>query len=396
MKFTILQSEFAKALNISGKSLLTKTNLPILSNILIKAEDSKLEVVSTDLETATRAIVKTKVGAEGEITVAGRTLSEFISQLPEGEVVFEKLGGEVVVSTKGYNARLATMPPEEFPAIPKIEKGITIEFEAPDFVRGVIRVAFSAAQDEGRPVLTGVLGEINKNKLAMVATDGYRLGFAEINLGKTTGVPSLKMIIPAKAVSEVAKILADMGMIDGAGQAEKSRDKIKMVVGEALNQVNFRIGDLAKEGVEVEFTSRLIEGEFPNWQKIIPSVFNTKVIIDRQDFIRLVRIASIFARDSGNIVRLKLEGDKNGKKGVFTVNAASSQVGSSDASCEVGLTGKGGEIAFNFRYLLEILAVRDDELVTFEMNESLNPGRITGQDLKDNCFHIIMPVRLQT
>ncbi|OGE04457.1 DNA polymerase III subunit beta [Candidatus Curtissbacteria bacterium RIFCSPLOWO2_01_FULL_41_18] len=396
MKFTILQSEFAKALNISGKSLLTKTNLPILSNILIKAEDSKLEVVSTDLETATRAIVKTKVGAEGEITVAGRTLSEFISQLPEGEVVFEKLGGEVVVSTKGYNARLATMPPEEFPAIPKIEKGITIEFEAPDFVRGVIRVAFSAAQDEGRPVLTGVLGEINKNKLAMVATDGYRLGFAEINLGKTTGVPSLKMIIPAKAVSEVAKILADMGMIDGAGQAEKSRDKIKMVVGEALNQVNFRIGDLAKEGVEVEFTSRLIEGEFPNWQKIIPSVFNTKVIIDRQDFIRLVRIASIFARDSGNIVRLKLEGDKNGKKGVFTVNAASSQVGSSDASCEVGLTGKGGEIAFNFRYLLEILSVVEDELITFEMNESLNPGRITGQDAKDNFFHIIMPVRLQS
>lgn len=395
MKFTILQSEFAKALNISGKSLLTKTNLPILSNILIKAKDGKLEVVSTDLETATRAIVKVRVGAEGEITVAGRTLSEFVSQLPEGEVVFEKLGGEAVVSTKGYNARLATMPPEEFPVIPEIERGVTIEFEVPDFVRGVIRVAFSAAQDEGRPVLTGVLGEIDKNKLAMVATDGYRLGFAEINHGKTTGIPSLKMIIPAKAVSEVPKILADMGMIDGADQAEKGGGKIKMVVGEALNQVNFRIGDLAKEGVEVEFTSRLIEGEFPNWQKIIPSVFNTKVVIDRQDFMRLVRIASIFARDSGNIVRLKFEGDKSGKGGVFTVNAASSQVGSSDASCEVGLTGKGGEIAFNFRYLLEILSVLDDELITFEMNESLNPGRITGQDSKDNFFHIIMPVRLQ-
>ena len=391
MKFTISQSEFAKVLNTSGRSLLTKTNLPILSNILISAKDNKLEVVSTDLETATSVKASAKVETSGEITVAGKTLTEFVSQLPEGEIVFEKLGTEAAVSTKGYNARFATMPAEEFPAIPKIDKGVTAVLSANGFVRAVARVAFSAAQDEGRPVLTGVLCEISKGKLAMVATDGYRLGFVEVNLLKT-GVPNLKMIIPAKAVSEVAKILADMA--DAGSQEASQNNKVTMLVGEALNQVNFRVENSAKESLEVEFTSRLIEGEFPNWQKIIPSVFVSKANIAKQDFVRLVRVASIFARDSGNIVRLKLEGAKGGK-GTFSVNAVSSQVGSSDATCEINLEGKDGEIAFNFRYLLEILSVLDDETITFEMNESLNPGKITGQDPKDNFFHIIMPVRLQ-
>ena len=140
----------------------------------------------------------------------------------------------------------------------------------------------------------------------------------------------------------------------------------------------------------------MIEGEFPGWQKIIPGSFTTRARLLKVEFVKLVRIASIFARDSGNIIRLKFESASGSKKGILTVFANAAQVGSSDAQIEAQMSGKGGEIAFNFRYLLEVLSVMDDEEVNFEMIESLNPGRITGADEKDSFFHIIMPVRLQT
>lgn len=386
MRFLILQSEFSRVLLTSGKSILTRANLPILSNVLIKAAGNEVEILSTDLETATKVAVRCKTENGGEITVNGKTLFEFVSQLPEGEVVVEKLGEELVVTTKGYSGRFATMPPEEFPAIPKIGNGYELKIDCQDLVSATARVAFSAAQDEGRPILTGVLCDITKGKMKMVATDGYRLGFEEIGVEGAKTVPNVKIIVPARAFGEVAKIINELGLVDvDKDDSNKKRD-LTLLIAAGLNQINFKVAG-------VEFTSRLIEGEFPNWQKIIPSTFATKVKINKTDFIKLVKIASIFARDSGNIIRLKFEAKD--KSGVFSVSAVSSQVGSADTSCEVVTEGKGGEIAFNFRYLLEILLQLPDDEVNFEMNESLNPGRITSGDPKDNFFHIIMPVRLQ-
>jgi len=331
------------------------------------------------LETATKASTSCQTEIEGKITIPGRTLLEFVSQLPEGEVTFEKLGEEVLISTKGYNARIPTIAPEEFPAIPKIEKGDEVKIKTEDFVRGVAEVAFCAAQDEGRPILTGVLCEFKGNKLSLVATDGYRLSFREIPIEKSPGEKNIKIVVPARAVSEVAKVIIEN--LDGD-------DQLSLVIADSLNQINFKVGN-------VEFTSRLIEGEFPGWQKIIPSSFTTKTRLPKSEFIKLVRIAAIFARDSGNIVRLKLENASASKKGTLTVLANTAQVGSTDAQIEAEMIGKGGEIAFNFRYLLEVLSIISGEEVNFEMIESLNPGRITATDDKDNFFHIIMPVRLQ-
>lgn len=395
MKFSTLQSEFSKALLTSGKSILSRANLPILANVLLKASQDRLEVLATDLETATKVGLKCKIENSGETTVNGKTLFEFISQLPEVELIVEKLGEEVVVSAKSYSGRFATLPPEEFPAIPKIERGIDYVVDAGDFARRITKTVFSAAVDEGRPILTGVWCEIAKNKMRAVATDGYRLGYQEIVLEGAKTSASLKLNVPARALSEIVKIIAELTIKDGE-DGEAKAQRVTIVVAEELNQINFKIGD-------VEFTSRLIEGEYPNWQKIIPSTFNTKVKINRGTFIKLVKIASIFARDAGNIVKLKFEPSasgsnrqrSNGKAGTLTVNATSSQVGSSDASCDVEMSGPGGEIAFNFRYLLEVLSVIEDEEINFEMNESLNPGKITLLDPKDPFFHIIMPVRLQ-
>ena len=380
MKFKISQSDFSKTLSAASRSILTKANLPILSNVLISASRNKLEILSTNLETATKASISCKTEIEGKITIPGRTLLEFISQLPEGEVTFEKLGEEVLVSTKGYNARIPTIAPEEFPAIPKIEKGYEVKIKTEDFVKGVDEVAFCAAQDEGRPILTGVLCEFKGGKLSLVATDGYRLSFREIPIEKSPSEKNIKIVVPARAISEVAKVIVE--------NIEGETGDLSLVVADSLNQINFKVAN-------VECTSRLIEGEFPGWQKIIPSSFTTKARLPKSEFIKLVRIAAIFARDSGNIVRLKLESAGASKKGALTVLSSAAQVGSTDAQIEAEMTGKGGEIAFNFRYLLEVLSIIGGEEVNFEMIESLHPGTTTATDEKDSFFHIIMPVRLQ-
>lgn len=392
MKFEVSQQDMSLALLLAGKSLLVKANLPILSNLLVSATKDrqslsankqsfplgKIEVLSTNLETATKVTIAGKVEVEGKVTLSGKMLSEFISQLPQEEaVVFEKLGEEVQILTKGYRARFATIAAEEFPAIPKIEGGHKIKIGAADFARAATRVAFAAAQDEGRPILTGVLCEFDGGKVTMVATDGYRLSFDEV---KVLEAPSLviKIVVPARAIAEAAKIGGETG--------EETKDSaIDIVVAQGLNQISFKLGD-------AEFTSRLIEGEFPNWQKVIPNNFVNRARVNKEEFIKVVRVASIFARDSGSILRLKFEA----KTQSLNVSAGAAQVGSGDGQIGVELTGAGGEIAFNYRYLLEALGVIEDEEVNFEMVESLNPGKLTGVSKEEKFFHIIMPVRLQS
>ena len=271
------------------------------------------------------------------------------------------------------------MPSDDFPAIPKIEVGKSVFVDAADFAKAVLRVTLAAAQDEGRPVLTGVLCEFTKEAFSMVATDGYRLSFVKIGVSAKVDA-TIKVVIPAKAIVEAAKIISDYG-------ESMKGSKVELLIADALNQVNFKIGD-------VEYTSRLIEGTYPSWQKLIPAEFTSKAKIVKEELTKVVKIASIFARDAGNIVKFKFEA-QGSKGGILSVSAANSQLGSNEASCEIDLTGKGGEIAFNFRYLLEVLSTIDSEDVEFEMIESLNPGRLTIPG-EGNYFHIIMPVRLQS
>lgn len=378
MKFSASQSELTKALLLAGKSLLAKPNLPVLANLLIRAAKGKVEILSTNLETATRVIMTCEVQAEGETTLSGKTLLEFVSQLPEGKVALEKLGEEVLVTASGFRARLATIAAEEFPAIPLIAKGTKVELAAADFVRCVNRVAFSAATDEGRPVLTGVLSEFSKGNLKLVATDGYRLSFEQMGFSGGAEV-EMRLIVPAHALIEVGKILT-----------ETEVERFVVQVAENLAQINFSVG-------EVEYTSRLIEGEYPGWQRVIPASFPTKVKVNKEELMKLVKVASIFARDAGSIVKVHVEPDsKSAGRGILKVEAAANQVGSTDAEVEVEVTGPGGEIAFNYRYMLEALAVIGGEDVIFEMVESLNPGKISPIDEKDKFFHIVMPVRLQS
>lgn len=385
MKFRLNQQDFSKALIFSGKSLLSKSNLPILSNLLITAEKSKVEILSTNLETATRVTVGGKCDREGKITISGKTLLEYVSQLPPEEVVFEVLGEEVVVASGSFKARMVTMAAEEFPAIPKIEKGTSFKADGFILAQCINKVSFSAAQDEGRPILTGVLWEIGKDRLKMVATDGYRLSCEEVNISAPKDF-SAKIIVPSRALVEVAKIISEKA---GGDVTNQKNENMEITVADNQNQINFKIG-------EIEFTSRLIEGEYPAWQKVIPSSFASRAKISREEFVKIVRIASIFARDGGGIIKLKFEVDSKEKsRGLLTISGNAAQVGSGDSQIGVELSGPGGEIAFNFRYLLDVLSVISADEINFEMVESLNPGKISFAEAP-HFFHIIMPVRLQS
>lgn len=379
MKFTVSQSEFLKALNIGSRSLLTKANLPILSNVLVNAKKESVELLTTNLETACRVNINAKVESVGETSVVGRTIGEFVSQLEGAELVVEKLGEELVVETAGVGARFGTMDPADFPAIPRVEGGSGFSVEVGKLSSAVSSVVFCAAVDESRPILTGVLCQATKKGLVFVSTDGFRLGNALLEIQNSTLALGLKFIVPAKALAEIAKIGEEVGV-----KLPEKKRQVEVLVSDSLNQAVFRIG-------EVEFTSRLIEGTFPAWEKLIPNEFVTQAVIDKQELVKVVKIASIFAREAGNIVKLKLSPE--GKSGQLSVAAAASQVGSSDSTIKTDLKGKGGEIAFNFRYILEALATIEGDTVSFEMNESLNPGRISPPE--GNFFHIIMPVRLQ-
>ncbi len=381
MKFKISQDYFSKALLTSGKSLFSKANLPVLSNILIDASGNSIEVLSTNLETATRVTIEARVEKDGKITVPGKTFMEFVSQLSDKDLTVEKLGEEIVVSNGDYSGRFATMAASEFPAIPQISDGFAIKVPKEEFEKCATRVVFCAAVDEGRPILTGVLCEFGSGALSMVATDGYRLSFDSIELAKSPGTkptPPVKVVVPARAISEVAKIISENGEL---------KEDLVIQLSANTAQIKFKLG-------KIEFSSRLIEGEFPNWQKIIPNNFTSKIKVSKGEFARVVKIASIFARDSGNIIRLNFE--PNGKAGVLRVIANTNQVGSSEGKINAEIEGKGGEIAFNFRYLADILGVLEGEDVYFEMIESLNPGRITEGEGSGKFFHIIMPVRLQS
>lgn len=371
MKFTAPKDEFVGLLNTTTRVLATKTNLPILNNVLMVASRGKIEVVSTNLEMAVRASISSKTEEEGKTTVPGKLFVEFITQLPEGDIEVEKLGEELVVKTKRHSARFATIGAEEFPAIPKIDKGITFKLDGKGLFEMSEKTAFSAAQDEGRPVLTGVLCEISKKVFSMVATDGYRLSFSKVNL--SDAIPSLKIIIPARAIGEVGRVV---------GENKGDEGNLTVTIAENMTQAVFKLGN-------VELTSRLIEGDFPNWQKIIPEKFLSQIKVAKEELIKTIKLASIFARDAGNIVKLNFSG------GNLMVSASTNQVGSNEIEVPVETEGKGGEIAFNFRYLLEVLSVIKEEYILFEMSESLTPGKISIPEKSDEFFHIIMPVRLQ-
>lgn len=366
MRITLLQENLSRALTRITRVVPLRPQLPILQNIKIQATKDGIELTATNTETTEVVWVGGKVEKEGVVCVSARTLFELVASLPPEAVSLSLKEETLLVSCGGFDAEIPTMPAAEFPILPTVSLKEAGSIDKELFISSLSSVLFSAATDEGRPILTGVKVMEEGDRAVFVATDGYRLSLKRMNLS----IKNLsQVVVPAKALSEVVKLSGEL----------KEEKTIKIgLAGE--RQAGFVIG-------ETMLLTRLLDGEYPNFERIIPKTFTTRAEIEKAGFLRAIRSAAIFARDNANIVKLVLDKQK------IIISANAAQTGKNSIELNAKIDGDGGEIAFNSRFLIDFLTNFPDDEFIFEMTGALNSG-VFKPVKEDNFLHIIMPVRV--
>lgn len=374
MKLQLLQENLEKAVGITSRFASTKAQLPILGNILISTKKSKIFISSTNLEISASVKIGAKIEEEGEISIPAKVITDLVSNLPKETINLESEKEQLKISTSGFSSTILGMDSTDFPKVPNsIDEKESISFSKKDLSESLNKVTFATSVDETRPILTGVLFILDKDSLSLVATDGFRLSKKVINVGKLSDQKK-QVVIPKGILGEIGR-----GVFDG--------ESVLFNLEENEKQVVFGLEDTI-------LTSRLLEGDYPDFEKIIPSQSNIKVILDKEEFLRAVKLASIFARESANVVKIKILKDS------LKVSAESGQAGSQETKVDAKVEGEASdinsgkfEIAFNYRYLEDFLhSVVGEEV---EMN-FLNPTSAgVFRDTSDSDYlHLIMPVRV--
>lgn len=366
MKAEFLVENIEKFLPLLGKVLPAHSQIPVLSNILVEATDEGIFLYATDLELGVRIKVPAKIEEKGSTTIPGKQFIETLTSLPKGKIEISLEKEHLILKSQGNKILFNTIAREEFPGLFE-EKGKKIGIFSQDDLRKIfLKLIFSVSLDEARPELTGILMSQKKTGIDFVATDGFRLSLKRQN-EKTILEEGEGLILSSKLIQEAMSL--------------KDEGDTVFYVQEKGNQVLFETANTILVG-------RLISGDFPNYEKVIPSHNKTRVVADTDDFLQKIRLASIFARDSANIVRLKIE------EGKIKIFAKSSGLGEGEASLEVEQDGDDNEIAFNVKFLLDFLKNADSKRVVMELNSPLEPSLFKLDGVKD-FLHIIMPVRVQ-
>ena len=367
MKFSVLQENLHKGVSRASRIISTKPQVPILANLLLLVTEGGLQIISSSLETTEKTTINARVDKEGGICVPARVFTELVASLPQDTVLLEEKEKSLVVSCGGVKATIAGIDSGEFPSVATTVGKSTTVVEKEVLVKALSLVLFAAATDEGRPLLTGVKITQKKEGTVLAATDGYRLSVYKLPLGFADKTDA---VIPARALIELVRVC----------QEEKETKGVAFfpVVD---GQLCIRIG-------ETEIITRQVDGQYPNYEKIVPTRHATSASVDAEALLRAVRSASIFARDSANVVRLHIN------KKSLTVSANAPQLGESAVEIDAKIVGEeGGDIAFNSRFLVDLLGVFPGDEVVLETTGSLNPGVFLSP--KDPAFlHVIMPVRV--
>ena len=379
MKVSCLQDNLAKGLSIVGRAVATRSTLPVLSNILLSTDESRLKLSATNLEISINCWLGAQVTQEGATTVPARLLADSVSSLPAERIDMELITRTQTLNLKcgRFEANIKGIDAQEFPLILMPEENEPI-YIAADVLRQMIdQVDFAAATDESRPVLTGVLAELSQNRLTFAAADSYRLSVRSVTLERGPERP-ISVIIPARSLQELRR---------ASGEAEKP---IEMLIAPNRNQVFFHT---TSGQYDIDLVSQLVEGTFPDYKQIIPTTYNTKITVNTPDLLKAVKMAFIFARDSANIVRMQVVPAGNMGPGRIIVTATSAEHG--DNVSELDATVEGGplEIAFNARYLIDVLSVIDTAQVAVETRDPQAPGVIRSVGGGD-FVHVIMPMHV--
>lgn len=362
MKVVVTQENLNRALAAVSRVASSKTSLPILSNILLRTEKNRLLIAATNLEVASVYSIGAKVEKEGSLTVPARLVSEFVNNLPKDNVVLKVDGSKLDVGSGNYKSTINGVVSDEFPTLPTITPTNTIVLPSTLLKQAIAQTVITASHDDTRPVLTGVLCHSYEGKLYFAATDGYRLAERRLVATKDT----LKALIPASTLQEVARVIPE------------DIEEVTMLFDDA--QVRFQAGD-------VEITSRLIDGNFPDYQQLIPKTTEITATLQTAELVRITKIASLFARESGGSVTLHT--DTTNK--VISIHSVASQLGENTSEAEAEVDGEGS-VTLNSRYLLEALGCVESPTITFGFSGKLAPCVIRPVG-DDNYQHIVMPLK---
>lgn len=369
MKLSVMQENLARGLSVVSRAVSTRSTLPVLANVLLKTEDAGLKLTATNLEIGITYWVPGKIETDGATTVPARLLTDLVNSLPSGDRVdLDLQAGDTLNLRAGrFETHIKGIDAEEFPAIQTAGERPTTRIAQNVLRRALAEVTFAAASDEARPILTGVLARFEGDRLTLAAADNYRIAVRTIPV--LDAVPETSVVIPARALNELARIITDVD------------DPVEVILAGGRNQVLFHL-----EGVDL--VSRLIDGQFPNYQQVLPQSHTTRAVLDREELLRAVRPAALIAHESANIVKLQVGGD--GEAGITV--SANAEVGDHVGAVEAAVEGDGTTIAFNARYLADVLTNVDADQFALELNGPLSPGvfRPIGDD---QYVHVVMPVR---
>ena len=374
MKVTVTQQHLAHGLSIVSRAVSPRSTLPVLSNLLLATDEGRLRLSATNLELGITCWIPSQIEEEGSITIPARTLVDLVSTFPPDNVnmtldertqTLNLVCNSSVHDIKGIDA-------QDFPPMPVTDPEDGMELNLADFKEMIQQVAFAASTEEARPVLQGVKMDVAGNEINLAATDGFRISVRKEALSSPVS-QDISIIIPARAMNELARIFSDV---------DKS---VHMIVPPNRGQVIFRLKDS-------ELVSQLIDGNFPDYRAIIPKSAKTKTIISTLAFLKACKQAEIIAREGNNVIRLDITPEEEGP-GKVEISALTEETGKSDISVEANVDGSGLLIAFNVKYLREVLEVIHTPNVVLETNANNSPGvvRPVGDE---NFVHVIMPMHL--
>ena len=364
MEIEVTQEKLAKALNNVSRIAVGRVTLPVLNNVLIRVNNKKVSLVTTNLDMAIVDYLPVSNSKDGVITVPAKLLAEFVSNLPKGEIIrINEKDNKITISTKKYKSTINGSPADDFPELPEINEKNAVIFKLgiDEFKEGISSVTIASSNDLTRPALTGIYFNTNNKTLAVAATDGYRL--AEKKLIKNVQ-SEIAVIVPASSLQEALRSIND------------EMEEIEISFNDDL--VRFRLG-------EVEIISKLIDASFPDYRRLIPKNNNINLELDKDELIRVTKLAALFARSvNGSIVCEAKKPD------LFSVKAVASELGENDSSIETKVNEEG-KVTLNSRFLTDALNVLNDKTITFDFSNTISPVVLRNKK-NDDYTHIIMPL----
>lgn len=373
MKVTCLQENLAKGLGIVGRAVANRSSLPVLANVLIATDDGRLKLSATNLEIVITCWLGAKVEEEGAITIPARTLIDLVNNLPPDqlELTVDEQTQSIHLGSNRTEANIKGIDHQEFPLVPEPPTENRIKIETKVFKEMISQVAFAAAADDTRPTLTGILTRIEGNTITMAATDGFRLSVREGNIDGHVE-DRTELVIPARALSEVARVAND------------DMEHVYISMPEGRNQVVFDMES-------VVIISQLIDGAYPDFTAVLPKKHTTRTVISTSEFIKACKRADIFAREASHTARVRIEPGDEITQGFTTITATSTETGDNVAQIDAEIDGTSVEIAFNVKYMIDVLNVMGTPQVAIETTTAMEPGVI--KPVGDmNFTHVIMPM----